>query len=114
VDANLVKSSTAGGDYSGRTAEAALRDAEQGMENLELNQDYAIARQLQAEEDAITRDRRRAARAAQREGPNAENNATPSAETLAAGEPTRDPLGRERRTSARSASKRGKGECCIM
>lgn len=37
VDASFVKSSTAGGDYSGRSAEAALRDAERGMEALHLD-----------------------------------------------------------------------------
>ncbi|KAG8982966.1 hypothetical protein FRB90_006434 [Tulasnella sp. 427] len=57
VDAHLVRSSTAGGDYSGRSAEAAVRDAERGMEDLALDSDAALARQLQAEEDAVARAR---------------------------------------------------------
>lgn len=34
VDAHLLRSSTAGGDYSGRSAEAALRDTEAAMGTL--------------------------------------------------------------------------------
>lgn len=40
VDAHLVRSSTAGGDYSGRSAEAAVRDAERAMEDLALDSEY--------------------------------------------------------------------------
>lgn len=77
IDAHLVRSSTAGGDYSGRSAEAAVRDAERAMEDLSLGSEYvffflfrchkdsdracnsaALARQLQAEEDAAARARR--------------------------------------------------------
>ncbi|KAG9051526.1 hypothetical protein FS837_004036 [Tulasnella sp. UAMH 9824] len=65
VDAHLVRSSTAGGDYSGRSAEAAVRDAERAMEDLALDSDAALARQLQAEEDAAAR-ARHAERAARR------------------------------------------------
>ncbi|KIO34702.1 hypothetical protein M407DRAFT_240519 [Tulasnella calospora MUT 4182] len=55
VDSHLVRSSTAGGDYSGRSAEAAVRDAERAMEDLALDSDAMLARQLQAEEDAVAR-----------------------------------------------------------
>lgn len=58
LDAHLVRSSTAGGDYSGRSAEAAVRDAERAMEDLSLGSDAALARQLQAEEDAAAHARR--------------------------------------------------------
>ena len=37
LDAHLIRSSTAGGDYSGRSAEATLRDAEQAMGNLTID-----------------------------------------------------------------------------
>ncbi|KAF8179871.1 hypothetical protein BJ912DRAFT_1023830 [Pholiota molesta] len=58
VDADFVKSSPAGGDFAGQTAEEALRAAE-AMANeyqgtVDPN-DLALARQLQAEEEQIAR-----------------------------------------------------------
>lgn len=37
VDAAFVRSSTAGGDYSGRSAEAAVREAERAMQGLHVD-----------------------------------------------------------------------------
>lgn len=37
VDATFVKASTAGGNYSGRSAEAAVRDAERAMDGLHFD-----------------------------------------------------------------------------
>ncbi|KAI0656419.1 hypothetical protein C8Q70DRAFT_1011494 [Cubamyces menziesii] len=57
VDSDFVRSSPAGGDYAGHTAETALAALEQQARALTLDEtaDEAIARQLQAEEDEVTR-----------------------------------------------------------
>ncbi|KAF9262384.1 hypothetical protein L218DRAFT_867410 [Marasmius fiardii PR-910] len=53
VDSNFIKSSPAGGDFAGRTAEEALRAAEieAGQFTISEPGDLDLARQLQAEED---------------------------------------------------------------
>ncbi|KAG8988501.1 hypothetical protein FRB93_004083 [Tulasnella sp. JGI-2019a] len=56
VDATFIKASTAGGDYSGRSAEAAVRDAERAMQGLNFDADLALAQQMQAEEDAAAQE----------------------------------------------------------
>ncbi|KAG8864771.1 hypothetical protein FRB96_003357 [Tulasnella sp. 330] len=56
VDATFIKSSTAGGDYSGRSAEAAVRDAERALNGLHFDADLALAQQMQAEEDAAAQE----------------------------------------------------------
>jgi len=56
VDASFVRASTAGGDYSGRSAEAAVRDVERAVQDLHLESDYALARRLQSEEDAVAQE----------------------------------------------------------
>jgi len=47
VDGNFIASSTAGGDFAGRSAEQALQDAE------ETQSDFDLARRLNAEEEAL-------------------------------------------------------------
>ncbi|ESK86037.1 protein fam63a-like [Moniliophthora roreri MCA 2997] len=60
VDSSFIKSSPAGGDFAGQTAEEALRAAEMGNFVVSEPGDADLARQLQAEED----DRARGERAA--------------------------------------------------
>ncbi|KAJ7589815.1 hypothetical protein C8J56DRAFT_936270 [Mycena floridula] len=56
VDSNFIKSSPAGGDFAGQTAEDTLRAAEI-FEQLSIGDpaDFALAQQLQAEEDNYSR-----------------------------------------------------------
>ncbi|KAI0363849.1 hypothetical protein BV20DRAFT_82199 [Pilatotrama ljubarskyi] len=58
VDSDFVRSSPAGGDYAGHTAESALAALEQqtGALTLADRADEALARQLQAEEDEHSRE----------------------------------------------------------
>ncbi|KAI0636296.1 hypothetical protein C8Q77DRAFT_1102878 [Trametes polyzona] len=58
VDSDFVRSSPAGGDYAGHTAESALAALEQqtGALTLAESADEALARQLQAEEDEHSRE----------------------------------------------------------
>ncbi|KAI0667950.1 hypothetical protein C8Q78DRAFT_1071657 [Trametes maxima] len=58
VDSDFVRSSPAGGDYAGHTAESALAALEQqtGALTLAESADEALARQLQAEEDERSRE----------------------------------------------------------
>ncbi|KAL0576089.1 hypothetical protein V5O48_005888 [Marasmius crinis-equi] len=60
VDSNFIKSSPAGGDFAGRTAEEALRAAEMEVGNFMVSEpgDLDLARQLQAEEDEMARHQR--------------------------------------------------------
>ncbi|KAK7043871.1 hypothetical protein VNI00_008037 [Paramarasmius palmivorus] len=57
VDSNFIKSSPAGGDFAGQTAEEALRAAEIEAGNFVISEpgDQDLARQLQAEEDERAR-----------------------------------------------------------
>lgn len=57
VDSDFVRSSPAGGDYAGHTAESALAalEAEARALSLEDSADVELARQLQAEEDEHAR-----------------------------------------------------------
>lgn len=57
VDGSLIISSTAGGDFAGRSAESALRDTEPNADASQtFEADLALAQQLQAEEDELTRE----------------------------------------------------------
>jgi len=53
VDGNFLASSTAGGDFAGRSAEQALQDTERKKLPETLHSDFALAQHLQAEEEAL-------------------------------------------------------------
>jgi len=68
VDSDFIRSSPAGGDYAGYTAESALAalEAETAALTLEERGDAELARQLQAEEDERAHQAREARRARER------------------------------------------------
>ncbi|KZT02534.1 uncharacterized protein LAESUDRAFT_738637 [Laetiporus sulphureus 93-53] len=106
VDSDFVRSSPAGGDYAGHTAESALRaiEAQTNAMSLEQSDDLALARQLQAEEDEHAREvyaRRQRERAQRGEQP----------QTLAAQHPPSPASTADKRSRKRKLKK---DDCIVM
>ncbi|KAG8903521.1 hypothetical protein FRB99_003177 [Tulasnella sp. 403] len=115
VDANLIKASTAGGDYSGRSAEAALRDVESAANNADCDNDMLLAQQLQAEEERLAYERHRAREVAKQQQRTQSKASSTSAEQRMSIVSTPSGLNRNNGELKRTEpSKKTKGDCIIM
>ncbi|KAG8954321.1 hypothetical protein FRC03_011504 [Tulasnella sp. 419] len=114
VDSNFMRSTTAGGDYSGETAETALREAERAIQNLSMNDDLALARQLQAEEEQLAKEvaRRREQRRKQENAAGSESRS--SVPQPSAGSSARQSNRQNQEPGSHKVEKKPSKEQCIL